>query len=788
MSEGVCKIFLKIDILFNDGKPDLETINKTKKYNRRCPLDNTGVNICKDNLAGIDALYSYLFNDLFQRPLDAQKRENNDNQYAEYVLIWLGSKLFRTESYNSSTLMDFYKKYLENTHRPYNYNYLIEKKKQLLDANLYYMSLFYQLFQEICYITLKYPKVNPNVTEIKNDSTRFYNKYARLYGDINECDSYLNLLNNLETLYENLKTSLIKNKRNRHLKGILSVNFKKLPPTKKANKKSTIGFDCPKCKKINSKAEETNPKPVLKVPKPVEPISPPEAPPLPQQVQSLPVPAPPEKPEPAKHKTPTSLPQADSKSPSSQQSDPKPQSESAPSSTPASTQLPLSPPAEQQPTASSQQVLSPEPPSPTHPPALTTTIQKESHDSQGLSNDPASQLSNQGNTPNSSDNGQHNTGNDIGKQGDGIGKQGADIVDKPEQSQDGQHQNSGSKQETSSGAPENGDNNLGSQGAEKGGSDTEPQNPTTQQNDQNITQGDSLNQQEDSGNMQLQNIFNIFKSTFEMYRSPFYNAYTEIGNRLYEKATSTLENVYDKSRKIASNTINYLNEHLNKALENDQPSKEKKPEPAPSLPDDKQPEPQNIPTPPQADQSHDNSQTPSPTQNMGSSNSKQVNPSDPLPEKQHQPSVDPSSKTPSLTIKTGNTGIIVKENTSQLVTIKDIYKGYNRPEIVITVILISIILLIVYKYLSYGWRKELKRKKNMKKVINSIGGKRPVQIIISSPSHKKQTQKSTNSVHRKKPPLLNIYKLMQADPIPFINLFFLLTFFVYKRKSDFLEL
>ncbi|EUD69653.1 hypothetical protein YYG_05128 [Plasmodium vinckei petteri] len=675
MSEGVCKIFLKIDILFNDGKPDLETINKTKKYKRRCPLDNTGVNICKDNLAGIDALYSYLFNDLFQRPLDAQKRENNDNQYAEYVLIWLGSKLFRTESYNSSTLMDFYKNYLENTHRPYNYNYLIEKKKQLLDANLYYMSLFYQLFQEICYITLKYPKVNPNVTEIKNDSTRFYNKYARLYGDINECDSYLNLLNNLETLYENLKMSLIKNKRNRHLKGILSVNFKKLPPTKKANKKSTIGFDCPKCKKINSKAEETNPKPVLKVPKPVEPISPPEAPPLPQQV------------------------------------------------------------------------LSPEPPSPTHPPALTTTIQKESHDSQGLSNDPASQLSNQGNTPNSSDNGQHNTGNDIGKQGDGIGKQGADIVDKPEQSQDGQHQNSGSKQETSSGAPENGDNNLGSQGAEKGGSDTEPKNPTTQQNDQNITQGDSLNQQEDSGNMKLQNIFNIFKSTFEMYRSPFYNAYTEIGNRLYEKATSTLENVYDKSRKIASNTINYLNEHLNKALENDQPSKEKKPEPAPSLPDDKQPEPQNIPTPSQADQSHDNSQTPSPTQNMGSSNSKQVNPSDPLPEKQHQPSVDPSSKTPSLTIKTGNTGIIVKENTSQLVTIKDIYKGYNRPEIVITVILISIILLIVYKYLSYGWRKELKRKKNMKKVINSIGGKRPVQIIISSPSHKKQTQKSTNSVN-----------------------------------------
>ncbi|CAD2109214.1 CIR protein PIR protein [Plasmodium vinckei] len=299
---------------------------------------------------------------------------------------------------------------------------------------------------------------------------------------------------------------------------------------------------------------------------------------------------------------------------------------------------------------------------------------------------------------------------------------------------------------------------------------------------------DTSSKQADSGNMMFQNILSGVKNTFEKYRSPVYKTLTNFGNILYEKASSTLESVYDKSINFASNTISYVNEQLNKALDNSQPSKENESEPSPSLPKDKKPEPQNIQTPTPGGQSNDNLQESPPTQNIGSPNSKQVNPSDSPPEKQPQSSVDPSSKTPSLTIETGNTGTIVKENTPKLVKIKDIYRGYNRPEIVITVILIPIILLIVYKYLSSVWRKESRRKKNLKKIINSIGGKRPVQIIIKPSSRKKQTKKSINFAYREKLSLLNIYKLMQADPVPFINLFFLLIFFVYKRQLNYLEL
>ncbi|KEG00958.1 hypothetical protein YYE_03991 [Plasmodium vinckei vinckei] len=96
-------------------------------------------------------------------------------------------------------------------------------------------------------------------------------------------------------------------------------------------------------------------------------------------------------------------------------------------------------------------------------------------------------------------------------------------------------------------------------------------------------------------------------------------------------------------------------------------------------------------------------------------------------------------------------------------------------------------LAIMYKYLSFGSAKKSK-KKNMKRVIKLIDGKRKTQIIISSNDRSKHLKSVINSVGRKKGPLLNIYKLMQADPVPFINLFFLLIFFVYKRNRDFIEL
>ncbi|CAD2095017.1 PIR protein CIR protein [Plasmodium vinckei] len=104
----------------------------------------------------------------------------------------------------------------------------------------------------------------------------------------------------------------------------------------------------------------------------------------------------------------------------------------------------------------------------------------------------------------------------------------------------------------------------------------------------------------------------------------------------------------------------------------------------------------------------------------------------------------------------------------------------------VILVLIPIILLIAYKYLSFVSSKK-SEKKNMKKVINFHDGNRKTKIIISSCDKKKDLKPVINSVSGKKDSLLNIYKLIQADPMPFINLFFLLIFFVYKRKRDTIE-
>ncbi|SCL90302.1 CIR protein [Plasmodium chabaudi adami] len=148
-----------------------------------------------------------------------------------------------------------------------------------------------------------------------------------------------------------------------------------------------------------------------------------------------------------------------------------------------------------------------------------------------------------------------------------------------------------------------------------------------------------------------------------------------------------------------------------------------------------------------------------------------------------------------------------------------------------------VFLAIMYKYISFGSAKNSKKEKNMKRVINLVGGKkrertfinsgddkkmmkiiinsddkkksikqeiyshdgkRKTHITINSGYKKKNTKSVINSDDRKKTkiivnsvnekiPLLNIYKLMQANPMPFINLFFLLIFFVYKRKRDTIE-
>ncbi|CAD2111010.1 hypothetical protein YYG_03294 [Plasmodium vinckei petteri] len=276
-------------------------------------------------------------------------------------------------------------------------------------------------------------------------------------------------------------------------------------------------------------------------------------------------------------------------------------------------------------------------------------------------------------------------------------------------------------------------------------------------------------------------VFNFFKPDF----SYFYNTLTNFGNDVYENVSNGLKGGYSVFTDFVSNvkdSIDQLSNEKNTPQSDDNGPKQKDPEdnsPSSGSPSKDLPPSPSSEQPPKIDhRDPENKKGGDKKEPSGEEKTEDKNPKE---KTQHlapivQEPSDSSTNTPSYQIPNPDDS------------------GSNRNEIIskgvfsVIVIAIPAILAIMYMYLYYGWGKKSKRKKNMKKVINSIGGKRPIQIIISSSSHKKQTKKSINSVHRKKPPLLNMYKLMRADPIPFINLFFLLIFFVYKRTRDTIEL
>ncbi|KEG00202.1 hypothetical protein YYE_04944, partial [Plasmodium vinckei vinckei] len=333
---------------------------------------------------------------------------------------------------------------------------------------------------------------------------------------------------------------------------------------------------------------------------------------------------------------------------------------------------------------------------------------------------------------------------------------------------------------------------------------------------------------------------NILTNTANKITSA-YNSAKAIAQDTYGTVVSTVKDAYDKTVSIAkdtySATTNYIGNIVNSVtnqlssfgtfqLSDDQsgfnslgggvdtsdPSQPKSPPPLQSLPSSPSPsitlplspsDPQN----PSLSQSQDPSQIPSPSQlhsnqtqdqlqitvQNGASNTLQQSDSPTGTGGVQTPTITKSTLLSSSTgpSNTGNgstNGNVVKMNEKKSIWYIGSNKKYDTMGIGIIFISTSIILAIMYKYISFGSAKNSKKKKSMKRVIKLADGNRKTQIIINSYDRSKHLKPVINSFGRKKDPLLNIYKLMQADPMPFINLFFLLIFFVYKRKLNYLEL
>ncbi|CAD2095073.1 PIR protein CIR protein [Plasmodium vinckei] len=743
MAIKACNFLREVDAYFNNENVDVTKFDKSNLFTYKCPRKGKE-NICTTNNERINALGVHLYQKLAKISKDFKGEGDNGNRHIEIFMMWLGDKLYKIDKDYKKTLEESYKKYLENYMPGFNYWRVVGSKKEYKIANVWYMSELYNLLNCICNIVIEYKK-NPNSREIGTMSKKCHQKFTSIYKNIKECYSYFHLLTFLKSIYDDIRNDAIK-----------KDNDLKASIRKAAARNAAIRSDI--IKKIAIPPQITTSKQLLEYVLKVSTVSLIDLTPsdwnqrfpndsvnitdfhtqkcvnsyheFVEQVK---------KQELESKNTPKALSQKDPQ-PASQKSGAIPQSGTNDSGT-----------------------------------------QRGNSDSEGGGKGGTNNLS-----------GSTGGGSGSGASGGQVGTDsGAPSL---QSDQGGSPGGSGSQGDSS--------NQGGSDDGSKGPGDQVPTYPSGEPNGDwlgNLGMSLNLTGYMPSVSGIYESSKNILTNTANQITSA-YNSAKAIAQDTYNKTVSIAKDTYSATTNYIGGAVNSITSQLNpfgssqlgdnqsgsnslgSGVDTSDQSQKKSPPSLQSLPP--------SPSDPSSPKSIDSQTSSTPIHNCPV---QQIAPTD-----GNRTSQIPLSGQGTLTISGSNPSNTKKENVITVANVKvkeasSIWCiGPNTKcditGISIIVISISIILTIMYKYLSLGYTSKSKRKKSVKKVINSIGGKRPIQIIIKSYDRSKDLKPIINSVGRKKDPLLNIYKLMQADPVPFINLFFLLIFFVYKRKLYYLEL
>ncbi|CAD2092896.1 PIR protein CIR protein [Plasmodium vinckei brucechwatti] len=728
----LCEKFIAADNIINgeiENNLTHRPIINDPKFKEYCPNSN-----CETNMQ-INGFGEYLFNKL---------GKEIENEYYEYFMIWLSDKLFKIAKEDDEsqigdiTLNSAYEKYLKKNIKKGIYWSLLDIKQGLKQVNLMHMKQFYKLLNNICNAIVYYNSSRDDTEKFINYSTECYNQYLSLYNSVPKCDSYLHLLDNLKKTYEGFKNSVhdeIKNKYQDLAMNLKTLTIENANPYFVKNFKE-FDFNRSECKPQKAKTGEVS------------------------------------------H-------QNGSEDPKSGK--------------------------------------------------MSLGSGKGITDGGGEKGDPDHGKRGTNNVSGSTGGGSGSgaSGRQVGTDsGTGSGKGGTKVESGPP----------GSGQGAVTGGPDSGTSSVqsdqgGSVDRSKALGDPIPPHSSGTSYiywSSNWRMSLNLTGYMPSASSIYESSKNILTSATNQITST-YNSAKAIAQDTYDSAVTAVKNTYDNAmttiKGAYSATTNYIDGTVSiiinqfnslfffSQLSDDQSGSRSS---GNSLPTGN-----NPPSTTQPPKSDTNPLTPpSSSQTPSQSSSNQAQDSSKDPSSQKQPSsthnsqdtlqngasnivqqTDPndgkggiktmtitqvtllSSSTGPSSIGNGNTtGTVVKTNEKSSIWYIAQNKKYDILGIGIISISIFAFLAIMYKYLSLGCTSKSKRKKSMKKVINSIGGKRPIQIIIKSYDRNKDLKPVINSVDRKKDPLINIYKLMQADPIPFINLFFLLIFFVYKRQLNYLEL
>ncbi|CAD2094648.1 PIR protein CIR protein [Plasmodium vinckei lentum] len=795
MVERACKYLRDADDFFTNEIVNEEKFNKDSLFRFRCPYDKINRNFltCKNNYERINALGGYLYQNLNDIAHHFKGKGNDANRHIEIFIMWLCDKLYNLEEKKTATLEEYYNNHLKASMGYVDYWDLLDSKKVYKKANVWYMSELYKLLNCICNIVIEYNKKNKNTKKIEKYSSQCYDKFKSVYNNVKDCYSYFHLLKYLKGIYDNIRNDAIKKddelkavirKYATRRNAIISEIIKKfnIPPQIKGSKKileyvlkassislidlttsdwdqrfpnasdQTLDFNTQKCVELNT--ETTKKQQELESKKKLTAQSQPE---------------------------PQAASQKSGESPQSGTNDSGTQKGNSDSEDGGKGGTK----GESGSTGSGHGVVA------GGPDKGAPSLQDDLGGSPGGSGSPV---------PLTGD-----TNNTSGSQGDSSNQGGSDDGSKPLGNQVPTHPSG----EPNGYFPSNWGMNFNLMSHIPSASDI-------YETPKNIL-ANTANKITNAYSNTVGNIKYVYDNTVDNIKYVYDNT-VDNAKKAYKNTMNNITNIYNRTSDYIGGVVNSVVIQLNplntSQLGDNQPASNslgggsdtsdqpqpKSPAPLQSL------LPPPSPSPPSTPQSTSQlSQTPSDSPLPKSIDSQTIStPIHNCPVQQTSPtggsrvSQIPPSGQGTLTISGSNSSNTKNENLTTVASVKmketsSIWCiGSNNKcgimGISIIVISISIILTIIYKYLSLGFTSKSKRKKSVKKVINSIGGKRPIQIIIKSYDRNKDLKPVINSVGRKKDPLLNIYKLMQADPVPFINVFFLLIFFVYKRQLNYLKL
>ncbi|SCL91045.1 Plasmodium variant antigen protein Cir/Yir/Bir, putative, partial [Plasmodium chabaudi chabaudi] len=243
----VCNLFSELDELFNNNSIDEDNFNGLSAlYNEYCPHDKNGNKKCSTDYDRISAVAGYLFTNFIEvNNIDI----NSDNDYnIQYFIMWISSKLYDIATKNYESLNQPYENNLDKSIGNFNFLNNRDNTKELKDADITIMNIFYLLFREICEAVWMDQGKKTELYEHTRKITQCFIIYTELSKFVYPCSPYIELLEHLKKIYDDYRETAIKKK----IHGQYTSNIlRDFPQIVKAKEK--VNFKSPECKKVHEK-------------------------------------------------------------------------------------------------------------------------------------------------------------------------------------------------------------------------------------------------------------------------------------------------------------------------------------------------------------------------------------------------------------------------------------------------------------------------------------------------------------------------------------------------------